>query len=143
VAGSDDLPPATHELLRRTSYNAQTPPPLPSPPSLPAMPGVSPMPGVGPMPPGVGSMPGPMSMPSLQPADAFSAEPLPAGVLAPGVVVDGLPPAAGMTSPNASSPIFAELVQSPSPRHLTGLRGWWFSRNIEAGVGRERLANAP
>jgi hypothetical protein len=72
------------------------------------------------------------------------AEPLPPGTPLPNLMPrDAFPPPPGEAMPGTPSPIFADLVQSNAPRPLTGIRGWMVGRNAEAGVGRERLANAP
>ena len=66
----------------------------------------------------------------------FGPAPLPLGA-------EILPPAMNEPLPDASTPIFADVIAGAGRPRRGGLRSWLAGRNIEGGVGRERLPHAP
>jgi hypothetical protein len=128
--GPQTSPTVQRPAVRRTGFNDPAG-------AIPGVPEGIPLPGAVPLP----SVP----MPALQlPSEALPAEPLPSELLPtnPGPGSD-FPPPANLTTPSSSTPIFADLLQPSSPQRGAGWRSWWNGRNIEPGVGRDRLANAP
>ena len=85
-------------------------------------------------------------------ADPLSTVPLPEPLGAEMLPPAPMPP--GMTAPNAylpessmtgeaAAPVFGQVIADSRAAPRRGLRNWLIARNIEGGIGRERLAMAP